>query len=233
MSAYTAIGEDLMPFGVGNRFGFSAHWSALRQFATCTALTLSLFAGDVSTASADVITVLSDGSWLAKNVAPGIGWNTDVAFDTAADGGWVGASVNSVDCNGVQDCIWYDGQYSSTEKAWLRKTFTVSGPIASGTLIGGVDDDATIWINGTKVYDEFNGLAMGFGPIDITPYLVAGSNLIAVFADDNLFYGDNHTFHAQLTAVTRGVPEPSVLLLVGSGVATIIARRNRRRATQA
>jgi hypothetical protein len=211
-----------------SRFRIAA---SVRTAAKCLALASMFVAAHASVAQAAPILVLSDGSWLAKNVVPGAGWNTSASFDTTADGGWVAASVNTPDCSGLQDCIWYDGQFSSTEQAYFRKTFVLDGPAASATLIGGVDDDATIWINGAVVYSVFDGLASNFGPIDVTPYLVSGQNLIAVFADDNLFFGNNHTFLAQITGETAAaaVPEPASMLLLGSGLSTLIARRLRRR----
>ena len=177
-----------------------------------------------SIAKADSVVIDTDATWLAKNTVPGAGWNTDVAFNTTADGGWQAAQNNAVPpfpCS-VNGCmIWWDGQFSATEQTWFRRTFVLNGPVASAFIQGGFDDDGTIWVNGTIVYDVFDGLAGGFGPIDIAPYLVQGNNLIAVFADDNLAFGQNHQFTARLTIETTGpavaVPalSPSVSVLMG------------------
>lgn len=216
------------------------HARRIRRFGTTSvrtsvkslALTIALVAGAATIAHAAPITLTTDASWLAKNSAPGAGWNTSAAFDTTADGGWIPATVGIPDCSGQQDCIWYDGQFSSTEQAYFRTTFVLNGPAASGSLVGGVDDDATIWINGVMVYNVFDGLASAFGPIDIAPHLVPGVNLVAVFADDNLFFGNQHTFHAEITAAPTAVPEPTSLLLLGTGAVGLVAKVRRRRKLQ-
>ena len=198
----------------------------------CLVLAIAFLAGPATLAHATSITFSTDASWLVRNAAPGAGWNTNASFDTTADGGWIPASVNIPDCSGQQDCIWYDGQFSATEQAYFRRTFVLDGPAVSASLIGGVDDDATIWINGNVVYNQFDGVASGFGPIDIAPHLVPGANLIAIFADDNLYWGNNHTFLAEVTAETAAVPEPASLLLLGGGVAGALANARRRKRFQ-
>jgi len=217
-----------------NKFGKTL---ARRATVRCLALVIAFVAASAAMAHASTLVVLSDSSWLAKSSLPGAGWNTTTGFNTTADGGWVSATVGMADCNGLQDCIWYDGMFSSTEQTYFRKTFVLDGAPVSGSLVGGIDDDGTIWINGTVVHNDFNFEATGFGPIDITPYLVAGENLIAVFADNETFWGPQHTFHAQITADTAStipntpVPEPASLLLFGSGLTGLIARRYRRRSS--
>lgn len=173
--------------------------------------------------SAAVITIGTDASWLATNVAPAATWNTDAAFDTST---WINASVNIPSCQPLSDCIWYDGQFSATGNAWLRKTFNLSGPASSAILVGGVDDDADIFVNGVLVLSDHNGFAANFGPLDVTSLLVPGVNLIAVNATDNIpVFGQNHDFVALLTV---NVPLPGVLslFLIGLG-GLVIARRPR------
>jgi hypothetical protein len=169
-------------------------------------LSIGLIVATASIAEASSLVIDTDAAWQAKNSAPGAGWNTNFAFDTAADGGWQAAQNN--DTCGINGCmIWWDGQFSATEQVWLRRTFVLNAPVVSAFIEGGVDDDATIWVNGTVIYNVFDGLAGSFGPINIAPFLVPGNNLIAVFADDNFNNGHNHQFIARLTIVTS---EPAV-----------------------
>jgi len=203
----------------------------------CVVALLAIFVAMASTAEATSIVINTDATWLAKNSVPGAGWNLAVGFNTAADGGWQPASNNaSLPCSIAGCMIWWDGQFSTTEQTWFRKTFFVDAPVTSALLNGGADDDATIWINGTIVYNVFDGLAGGFS-FNIAPYLVPGNNLIAVFGDDNLFFGFNHQFTARLTIETGAadvpqVPEPTSVVLLGSGVAALAAATFRRRTSR-
>ena len=172
-------------------------------------LSIGLIVATGSLAQPVTTTIDTDAAWQAKNSTPGAGWNTNVAFDTAADGGWQAAQNNATPPCGINGCmIWWDGQFSATEQVWLRRTFALNAPVVSAFIQGGVDDDATIWVNGTIIYDVFNGLAGPFGPINIAPLLVPGNNLIAVFADDNFSNGHNHQFLARLTIAT--LPPPAI-----------------------
>jgi hypothetical protein len=181
-------------------------------------LSIALIVATASIAEAAILVIDTDAAWQAKNSTPGAGWNTNVAFDTAADGGWQAAQNNASPPCGINGCmIWWDGQFSATEQVWLRRTFVLNGPVVSAFIQGGVDDDATIWVNGTVIYNVFDGLAGPFGPIDIAPFLVPGNNLIAVFADDNFNNGQNHQFTARLTIETSepAVQVPAMSLSVG------------------
>lgn len=196
------------------------------------ALGLVLAIGATSTATASTITITTDNNWLATNLVPGSGWNTNSVFNTT---GWIGsAEFNTSDCiaSTGAGCIWYDGQFSDTQSVWLRRTFAIAEPITTAFLQGGVDDDASIWVNGTLVYSDTNGTAQNFGPIDIAAYLNQGINLVAVAAWDNFeLFGQNHGFAARLDIVTQAeVSEPASLLLLGLGlVATAVASRHGRR----
>jgi hypothetical protein len=197
------------------------------------ALVFALAMGVASTDIAVAQTVNTDASWLATNALPAAGWNTDPSFDTT---GWVNASVNIPACSFGADCIWYDGQFSATQFAWLRKTFTVANPVSSAILVGGIDDDCDIYVNGTQVLNDHNGVSGGWGPIDVTPYMVQGVNLIAVAGADNFAFGQNHDFIANLTIVQSPVANVAVptlstwmaallgLLLASSAV--LLMRRN-------
>lgn len=193
----------------------------LRKAAARVKVILAGFAlalGAVSTASAVPLIINTDTSWLATNASPASTWNTDPLFDTT---GWISATDQlRPECT-VAPCIWFDGQFSSTQFVWLRKTFTISDPVSAASLVGGEDDDADIYLNGTLVLSDHNGFATAFGPLDVAAFLVPGINLIAVAASDNIpVFGQNHAFAAllQIETPTR-IPEPASLLLFGSGLA--------------
>ena len=193
-------------------------------------LAFALAVGAASTETAVALTINTDSSWLATNALPAATWNTDPSFNTT---GWVSASVNPpAPCFSGADCIWYDGQFSATRYVWLRKTFTISDPVATAVLAGGIDDDADIYVNGNLVFNDHNGTAQAFGPINVAPFLVQGVNLIAVAAEDNFGFGHNHLFVASLQIVpVTPVPTLSpwmlaLLALALASIAVLFIRRN-------
>ena len=195
-------------------------------------LAFVLAVGAAATTNAVALTVNSNSSWLATNALPAATWNTDPSFNTT---GWVSAFVSTVTpapCFMGADCIWYDDQTSATQFVWLRKTFTISDPVSTAVLQGGIDDDGDIYVNGTLVYSNHNGTAGSFGPINVAPYLVSGVNLIAVAAEDNFGFGHNHLFVASLQIVpVTSVPTLSpwmlaLLALALASIAVLFIRRN-------
>jgi len=187
-----------------------------------TLLAFALALGSASTANAAPVTINTDSSWLATNALPDFPWLFDPSFDTT---GWINASVNIPACGNGADCIWYDGQFSATHFAWLRKTFTISDPVVSAVLNGGIDDDVDVYLNGVLVFSDHDGTANAFGPVDVTSLLTPGVNLIAVAAEDNfMIFGNNHDFVASLQVETS-VPEATSLALLASGFAVLAALR--------
>lgn len=192
----------------------------------------ALGVGAAATTNAVALTVKTDTSWLATNAPPAATWNTAPSFNTT---GWVSAFVSTVTpapCFNGADCIWYDDQTSATQFVWLRKTFTISDPVSSAILTGGIDDDGDIYVNGTLVYSNHNGTAGGFGPINVAPYLVQGVNLIAVAAQDNFAFGHNHLFVA-LLPIQSPAPVPTLspwmvalLTLALASIAVLFIRRS-------
>ena len=188
-------------------------------------LAFALAMGAASTGIAVAQTINTDSTWLATNTAPAATWNTDPSFDTT---GWINASDNTPLCFQTADCIWYDGTNSATQFAWLRKTFTISNPVSTAVLEGGIDDDCDIYVNGNLVFSDHNGTAQAFGPIDVAPFLVQGVNLIAVATEDNIpVYGPNHAFVAVLTYVPAVLPvevptlSPWMLALLALALAAV------------
>jgi hypothetical protein len=179
--------------------------NAVRTAAACLMVAASINCG------ASIIDVRTDTSWLATNTTPGGGWESSLGFDTTS---WVSASLA-----GCPECIWYGGQFNSDMDAWMRKIFVITGPVISASLTGNDDDDAQVYINGALVVNDSNGFAGPYGTFDVTPYLVAGANLIAVHGHD--IFGPNHHFTAELTgsAQDAGVPEPGSIALLGLGLA--------------
>jgi len=128
-------------------------------------------------------------SWEASNT----GWNTNFTYGTSS---W-GTPVSYGDIWGHGYSAYWAPDHASP--CYLRKIVNLPA-VQQAFLSGGADDDIQIYINGTLVFDDHNGTAAGFGPIDVTAYLVPGSNLIAAKAHDSSGGNDGYYFKIAWTA---------------------------------
>lgn len=82
------------------------------------------------------------------------------------------------------------GDPDDVDVAWYRRTFEVD-PAWDGSRIflrfGAVDEEATVWINGTEVFTHLGG----YTPfeMDITDYVQPGNNLLVVRVNDEVRFG--------------------------------------------
>lgn len=189
-------------------------------------------------AGADAAALLrTDSSWKVTPNSPAAGWNTSAGFNDSA---WqsatvlydVGTVTGDPDFLGTKGIWSSGGQFSTTEtQAWIRQTFTL-GALSAASLIVGCDDDCTVFVNGAMVINDTSGSANNNTVLDLLPYLVVGTNLIAYTATDNFpVWGYNHSTWLQLDGELRStaVPEPGVLAMLSLGLAGMAALRRRRK----
>jgi serine/threonine protein kinase len=83
---------------------------------------------------------------------------------------------------------------------FFRTTFDVGKKVTQASLDVGVDDECVVWINGREVAKQTMGFVADF---DVTPYLVAGHNSLAVKATNK---AGPAALLAQLTYTPEGGP---------------------------
>ncbi|MBX7167554.1 MAG: hypothetical protein K1X74_14585 [Pirellulales bacterium] len=148
-------------------------------------------------------------AWEAANP----GWNSDLEYDDMA---WQTADLIA------PSEIWAP---AGASPAYFRKTFSLDVVRPGTELLMSVDDDAIVYINGVEVLADVDSSSSDLGPLDVTQYLVPGTNLLAVKAQDAFGLAE----HLRL-AVFAPVPEPSTLALaLSAGLTLALARQNLRR----
>ncbi|MBL8377245.1 MAG: hypothetical protein JNM79_05225 [Burkholderiales bacterium] len=168
----------------------------------------------LSAMSAGAAVVETNSTWRATQFAPLAGWNVDVVFDTSSAAGWNDAvELSSAVLDGnLVPVIWQSGTgHGGPAQVWLRHVFTLPSDPFSGLLDLSVDDDAQVYINGHLVLDDQSGNNETFLNLDVGAFLVAGSNLIAIAAQDS---GGGQGIFARLEVGRRAVSEPNSLSLL-------------------
>lgn len=92
------------------------------------------------------------------------------------------AMITIIDENGAQ-LMSYEAVIWST--GYFRKTFNLGTIPSSGSVRIIVDDDGDLYINGNLVISDHDGHIAGIDSMDISPYLVAGENVIALKVIDS------------------------------------------------
>ena len=184
-------------------------------------------------ASADTL-LKTDATWSVTPSAPVAPWNTAAAFDVST---WQAATTlfNVADYLGssyTAQAIWTSGgQFSNTETTiWARRVFQLAALPSSASLVAGFDDDADVWVNGSLVISDHNGIANNVGVPNLLPYLKAGDNLVAFVVSDNYpVYGYNHAAWLQIDGQVAAVPEPTTYALMLAGLAATAVSVRRRK----
>ena len=192
--------------------------------------------------SAHALTVsldMNSGGWVsnydATSLDPRVNYGLVPYIETsganfeAANTGWQNLGYNDSGWAAYAGG-WVPGD-GSHSPMYLRKTFTLGTP-TGGNFYLEVDDDSIVWINGVIVpglYDASHGYDGGHSA-DITSFLQAGDNVIAIKADNSPGGGYYIGFagFAQSDAITANVPEPGTFALLGLGLLGAgLARRRR------
>ena len=213
-----------------------------------------LLAASLPQANAGFVTVTTDTSW--RSIAPegnqegtpigsfglaweamNVGWNNSLLYNSAANG-WHGSILRATDAD--FNYIWSEGPlYFGATPSYFRTTFLVSGTPTSGLLSFYADDDAQIYLNGNLVVNDANNTATTQHNLDVSAYLLSGTNLLSVKAHDSFPFagpGSNaEAFALRLDAEFApfsSVPEPTSAIMWGIGALGLAFARDRKRKQQ-
>ena len=127
----------------------------------------------------------SNPSWKITGSAPAAGWNSDAAFDDSTWRPAISLLPRDPTISAEADSVW-DGPTitSGSRKVWLRKSFTISRTVESAVLVGACNDDMEIWLNGTRVLSDTDGVSTYRTVDDVRAQLVPGQNLLAASCVD-------------------------------------------------
>ncbi len=139
----------------------------------------SQFGTFVATKVSGAIHLFSDDSWKFSR-SGATGWEQS-GFDDSAWGTTVGNTAGL--CGTAQGGMWAPNPVNG-EAIFVRRTVTLGAAPSAAMLAVLFDDDGYLYINGVLAHSNNDGFASGFRSVDITSFLHAGSNVIAVQATD-------------------------------------------------
>lgn len=138
---------------------------------------------------------------ITGSMPSGTDWATQLNYD---DRSWTPAVVIVPKKAGQDaDSIWDVGPTvtSGSVKIYTRATFTLTGTVVTASLKFACNDDMEVWLNGTRLINDTNGLTTYELISDVAPQLVAGQNLVAASCGDVVL--PEHGFWGLIAVQTR------------------------------
>lgn len=142
-------------------------------------------------------------TWRVTAAPPSTAWTT-LGFDDAS---WPQAVV-VVPAGGspgqVGDSIWDLGPTvsSGSQQVWVRRTFSIPGAAIDSALLDiACNDDMQVWVNGTSVVTDADGVTTVRLGVNIASALVVGQNVIAASCRDVVL--PDHSIWGRLVVKSR------------------------------